>query len=85
MIGPREMIQIGKKKHLPYKHEDLSSIPRTHITKPGTMVHVCNPSPGRIRGRRIPAATLPNHIDEFQAKELPYQKKKRKEMKSQNE
>lgn len=29
----------------PYKHEGPSSIPTTHIKKPGTATYLCNPSP----------------------------------------
>lgn len=33
---------------VPYKHEDLSSIPKTHIKKPGLKAHAWNLSAGKV-------------------------------------
>lgn len=36
-------ISVGVGRCLPHKREDLSSIPRAHIKKPGVVVYSCNP------------------------------------------
>lgn len=37
-------MKIRLTKCLPWKHENLSPVPRTHVKKAGVIAHVCNPS-----------------------------------------
>lgn len=39
-------------KHLPWKHKDLSQIPRTHVKALSIVVHTGNPNPGKAEAAR---------------------------------
>lgn len=61
------------------KHEDLSWIPRIHLTKLGMVTCAYNPSTGRLRWvhpRGLIASQL-SHLFEFQTSKRPHLKKQR--------